>query len=78
MVEFKIRIHPEQRLAYIPRQLVETLGFRLKAMPNSVAVLLFPENADPQDVIKSLQIIKAELQYALSCKQKGAANNKSG
>ncbi len=78
MVEFKIKIHPEQRLAYIPRQLVETLGFRLKAVPNSVAVLLFPENANPQDVIKSLQIIKAELQYALACKQKGTANNESG
>jgi hypothetical protein len=75
MVEFKIKIHPEQRLAYIPRQLVEILGFRLKAVPNSVAVLLFPENADPQDVIKSLQIIKTELLHTLMLKQKGAANN---
>jgi len=75
MVEFKIKIHPEQRLAYIPRQLVETLGFRLKAVPNSVAVLLFPENADPQDVIKSLQIIKTELLHTLALKQKGAVNN---
>jgi hypothetical protein len=75
MVEFKIRIHPEQRLAYIPRQLVETLGFRLKAVPNSVAVLFFPEDADPQDVIKSLQIIKTELVHSLALKQKGAADN---
>ena len=75
MVEFKIKIHPEQRLAYIPRQLVETLGFRLKAVPDSIAVLLFPENADPQDVIKSLQIIKTELLHTLALKQKGAVNN---
>lgn len=75
MVEFKIKIHPEQRLAYIPRQLVETLGFRLKAVPDSIAVLLFPENADPQDVIKSLQIIKTELLHTLALKQKGAGNN---
>jgi hypothetical protein len=75
MVEFKIKIHPEQRLAYIPRQLVETLGFRLKAVPNSVAVLLFSENADPEDVIKSLQIIKAELLHTLALKQKGAVKN---
>jgi len=75
MVEFKVKIHPEQRLAYIPRQLVEILGFRLKAVPNSVAVLLFPENADPQDVIKSLQIIKTELLHNLMLREKGAANN---
>jgi uncharacterized membrane protein len=75
MVEFKIKIHPEQRLAYIPRQLVETLGFRLKAVPNSVAVLFFPENADPHDVIESLQIIKAELLHALALRQKGIVNN---
>jgi hypothetical protein len=75
MVEFKIKIHPEQRLAYIPRQLVETLGFRLKAVPDTTAVLLFPENADPQDVIESLQIIKAELLHTLAIKQKDAVNN---
>jgi len=75
MVEFKIKIHPEQRIAYIPRQLVEIMGFRLKAVPDSIAVLLFPENADPQDVIKSLQIIKTELLHTLTLKRKGAINH---
>lgn len=77
MVEFKIKIHPEQRLAYFPKEIVQALGFELKAVPNSAAVLLFPQSADPEDVIKSLQLIEAELQHSLKLKQKGAVQNDS-
>ena len=75
MVEFKIKVHPEQRIAYFPRQLVDCLGFELTAVPNSAACLLFPQNADPEDVLKSLQLIRAELQHSIALKQKGVVVN---
>jgi len=61
MVEFKIKIHPKQRLAYFPRQLVKELGVRLKALPNSRAMVLYPEDAPPTEVLASLEVIKADL-----------------
>jgi len=79
MVQFKIKIHQEQKLAYMPKWLTDNLGFNLKAIPDSVAVLMFPENADPKDVLQSMEIIKAELLHSLSLKQKGVVvNNDSG
>jgi hypothetical protein len=62
MVEFEIKVHPEQRLAYIPRQIVKALGTKLKMLPNLKAAVLYPEDATPQDVIRSLQIILQDLQ----------------
>jgi len=64
MVEFKIKINPEQRLAYIPKEIVEAIGFELKATPNRAAVLLYPENMPLKDVVKSLNIIRQDLEHA--------------
>jgi len=70
MVEFKIKIHPEQRLAYIPKEIYEALGSELKAVANRTAVILYPKNTDIQDVLKSLEIIQADLQHAIKLQQK--------
>jgi len=65
MVEFKIRIHPEQHLAYIPKEIAETLGRQVKAVPNRTAVLLYPENISIKQVIKSTRIILQDLEHAI-------------
>jgi hypothetical protein len=65
MVEFRVRIHPRQKLAYIPRELAEILGQRVKAVPNRGAVLFYPESADPKIVLESLDIIKRDLELGL-------------
>ena len=70
MVEFRIRVHPEQRVAYIPKEIVEAIGHDLKATPNRAAVLLYPENALIRDVLKSLNIIKQDLQHAAALSEK--------
>lgn len=72
MVEFKIKINKLQKLCYMPKWLTDNLGYQLKAIPDSVAVLMFSENADPEDVLQSMEIIKAELLHSLALKQKGA------
>jgi len=64
MVEFKIKVHPEQRVAYIPKAIVEAIGHNLKATPNRAAVLLYPENAPIKDVLKSINIIRQDLEHA--------------
>jgi hypothetical protein len=78
MVEFKIKVHHEQKLAYMPKWLTDNLGYDLRAIPDNLAVLMFPQDADPQDVVSSLDIIRAELLHSMSLKQKGAVNNESG
>lgn len=65
MVEFKLRIHPKQGTAYIPKEIRETLGTEVKATPNRAAVLLYPENMSIKDVIQSLSIIRQDLEHAV-------------
>jgi len=57
MVEFKIKIHPKQRLAYIPKEIVEALGFRLKAIPNLRGIFMCPENLSSEQALKSMETI---------------------
>jgi len=71
MVEFRIKIHPEQRLAYIPKEIAETLGSKVTAIGNCVAVVFYPENVSLEDVVRSLEIIQKDLEHAIKLKQKG-------
>jgi len=57
MVEFKIKVHPRQRLAYIPKEIVESLGTRLKAIPNLRGVFLCPEGLPPEQALNSMEAI---------------------
>jgi hypothetical protein len=64
MVEFEIKINPEQRLAYIPKEIYAVLSNHAKAIPNRVAVLIFRDGVSREDVLKSLDIIKQDLLHA--------------
>lgn len=70
MVEFKIRIHPHQGTAYIPKEIRESLGTELKAVPNRAAVLLYPKNMPIRDVVRSLAIIREDLEHAAKLEAK--------
>jgi len=65
MVEFDITIHPKQRQAYIPKEIVVALGHKLKARPDRYAVLMYPEGVDPALVIKSVEILLQDLKLGL-------------
>jgi len=66
VVEFRISVHPKQRLAYIPKEIVEALGHRLRAKPDRYVVILYPENVDTGLVIKSLEILLADLKLEVA------------
>lgn len=63
-MDITIRMNPKQHLAYIPKILQDILGENPKATPNRTAVLFFSEKTSIDDVIKSLDIIKADLLHA--------------
>jgi len=63
MVEFNIKVHEKQRLAYIPQEIVEALGFRLKAKPNRYAMVVYPEGMNVAQVVRSVEILLADLRH---------------
>jgi hypothetical protein len=69
MVEFDITIHPKQRQAYIPKEIVAALGTKLKAKPDRYAVLVFPKDADPSLVIRSVEILLEDLKLSFGIRE---------
>jgi hypothetical protein len=61
MVEFTIKVHPAQRQAYIPKEIIEAFGLRLKAKPARYAMIIYPEGMDLALVIRSLEILLEDL-----------------
>ena len=72
MVEFEIKINPQQGTAYIPKEIREILGVELKAVPNRTAVLLYPKNMPIKDVVKSLDVIRKDLEHGIELQEKEA------
>ncbi len=56
MVEFSVKVNPDQRVAYFPRQLCEALGFRLRANSQGCAVLMYSEDSSREELLASLQL----------------------
>ena len=69
-MDITIKINKKERLAYIPKALHNILGDNPKATPNRAAVLLCNENTSIDDVLKSLDIIKADLLHAKEIQQR--------
>jgi len=63
MVEFQIKVHPEQRVAYIPKEIYQTFGSNLKIVANHYAAIIFRDDATLGDVIRSLELILADLKH---------------
>ncbi|MEM0488748.1 MAG: hypothetical protein QW707_06050 [Candidatus Bathyarchaeia archaeon] len=61
MVEFQIKINPKQRLAYIPKEVFEAFGPRLKMKTDRYAAIIFPENLDRELLIRSLTLLLEDL-----------------
>ncbi|MCL1977405.1 MAG: hypothetical protein FWG55_04790 [Candidatus Bathyarchaeota archaeon] len=68
-MEFEIKIHEKQHLAYIPKVLYKILGTNVKAVPNRAAILLFSEKTTMDEALTSLDIIKADLLHAKTLQQ---------
>ena len=57
MVKFQIKVHPKQRLAYIPKEIVEALGTKLEAIPNLQGIFLYPQGLPLEQVLNSMKAI---------------------
>lgn len=55
-MEFKLKTGPQGHI-YFPKKIRETFGEKLKLLPNDCAGAIYPENADPDKVIASLEAI---------------------
>jgi len=63
-LELKLKINPIERLAYIPKAIFNILGPDVCVTPDRSAVLMFGSEVGIDDVLKSLDIIKADLLHA--------------
>jgi hypothetical protein len=59
-LEFKLKTGPQGHI-YLPKKIRDTFGDNLTLLPNSVAAAVYPNNADLNDVIASLQVIISDL-----------------
>ncbi|MGA2682217.1 MAG: hypothetical protein ABSF44_10520 [Candidatus Bathyarchaeia archaeon] len=71
MAEFTVKVNPEQHLAYIPKGIYKVLGPKLTAVTGRAAVVFYSEETPIEDVIRSLEIIRTDLQHALHLKSPG-------
>lgn len=70
MVELELKVHPEQKVTWLPRQIVKAWGFQLKLLPNNSAGILYPKEAEYEDVIKSVEILLQDLRLRAETKSK--------
>ena len=55
---------------YIPKEIREAFSRELKIIPNARAALFFPADAAYEDVLRSLEIIEADLRHRIELEKK--------
>jgi len=69
MVELRATM-TKSGVLYIPKEIRESFGRKLRIIPSASAVVMFPEHVDYEDVLKSLEIIKADIEHRLRLSKK--------
>ena len=72
MVEFVIHVN-QQRTSYIPKEIVENLGYDWTLVPNTRTAVVYPRQRSLDTAIKSLQIILDGLKLRLAAQKSDAA-----
>jgi hypothetical protein len=73
MVELRTKITASGVL-YIPKTVREAFSRNLKIIPNARAALFFPADASYSDVLKSLEIIAADLRHRIEMQRRVTQN----
>ena len=73
MVKFEIKVNPKQRLAYIPKEIVDALGTRLEAVPNLQGIFLYPKGLSPEQTLNSMKAIYDHFRQQTELEQKEAS-----
>ncbi len=63
-MEFEVPVNTNSRLIYLKKEMVKILGAKAKAVPNRCAILFFNYNMKIDDVLESIEAIKADLEHA--------------
>jgi hypothetical protein len=68
MVEFVIRVN-QQRTAYIPKEVIEILGYDWLLVPNAKAAVVYPRQCDLKTAMRSVLVILKGLKLKLSAQE---------
>jgi bifunctional DNA-binding transcriptional regulator/antitoxin component of YhaV-PrlF toxin-antitoxin module len=77
MVDFELKIHEKQGTMYVPKEIRQALGLEVKATPNRKTVFLYPKNMAIKDVVKSLDIIKEDLEHGIELQKEVRVDEQS-
>jgi hypothetical protein len=55
-MEYDLKTGPQGHI-YLPKIIRKTFGSKMKFLPDNIAGAIYPENAKPEDVIASLEVI---------------------
>ncbi|MBS7621137.1 hypothetical protein KEJ32_03360 [Candidatus Bathyarchaeota archaeon] len=65
----KLKCTPQQRLAYIPKEIFEALGPKLEVVPNLKGVFVYPEGLPLEQALASLEAIYTHLKALSNLKE---------
>jgi bifunctional DNA-binding transcriptional regulator/antitoxin component of YhaV-PrlF toxin-antitoxin module len=65
MVEMKTKI-TDAGVFYVPKELRDQFGLRIKIIPNASAAVFFSRDTRYEDVLKSLDIIKQDIEHRIN------------
>lgn len=72
LVELRTKI-TTSGILYIPKTVREAFSREMRIIPNATAALFFPADATYIDVLKSLEIIAADLRHRIEMQQEAQA-----
>jgi len=70
MVEFNLTVNKKQRTAYFNKKFIDALGYDLLAQLNATSGVIYPKDADKEDVIRSVEIILEDLKHQAELEKK--------
>jgi hypothetical protein len=68
LVRFNLKVHPKQKIMYIPRTLLNVIGLNPIAIPNSSVAVLHNSETDPLIVVRELEHLLRGLRLDLKAK----------
>jgi hypothetical protein len=69
MVEFYIKVN-QHRTAYIPREILESLGYDWALVPNAKAAVIYPKQCSLEEAIRSVEVILDGLRLRVASHQR--------
>ena len=72
MVKFELKVNHKQKTVYFNKNIVEALGYNLYAQLNATSGIIYPQDAEKEDVIRSVEIILEDLRHQLKLEDREA------